>query len=225
MYIDSANKEDIRELYQTGIFDGVTTNPTILKRCGMNRVETICELLDHTEAQCIFFQVIGEQYAEFYEDYKMILSISKDPRIGIKVPITHEGLKLVRTIKQEEATRKILGTAVYSTDQCVLAAKAGCDFVAPYINRMFNNSVDAYNVIKKSRTIYDSADMKCHIMGASFSNSAQIVDSLASGCHTVTISPQMYYVMAEKILAVEATKTFNYDACVDCVVSKSYGLD
>lgn len=105
----------------------------------------------------------------------------------------------------------LLGTAIYSAEQAILAGIAGCDFVAPYINRMENHAIDPCAVIATARRYYDNHAIPCQIMGASFKNSAQILHALDAGAHTCTIPPDLLHAMLEQPLVAAAIQAFNAD--------------
>jgi len=108
----------------------------------------------------------------------------------------------------------LLGTAIYSAEQAILAGIAGCDFVAPYINRMENNAIDPYAVIASTRRYYDNHAIPCQIMGASFKNTQQILHALDAGAHTCTLPPDLLHAMLEKPLVEAAIRAFNADGGV-----------
>src|SRR5690625_5632282 len=102
----------------------------------------------------------------------------------------------MKQMKAEQSDVAILATAIYSTEQNVLAAIAGADYVAPYINRMQNNRIDAYIVIAETRKIYDDQKLQTKILAASFKNTGQIVETLSKGAHTVTIPYDLFIGMS-----------------------------
>ncbi|WP_244444923.1 transaldolase family protein [Oceanobacillus jeddahense] len=211
LYLDTANLEQIKKASQVGIIQGVTTNPTILLKENVQRETIVKEILKLTDGT-VFVQTEGETVQELITDAEEILSAFKDPRIALKIPAHLEGIEAMKQIKTQKAEAVILATAIYSTEQNVLAALAGADFVAPYINRMQNNRIDAYKVIKETRKIYDDQQLKTKILAASFKNTGQIIETLCAGSHTVTIPFDLFQNMADKDLAIGAIKQFNGDA-------------
>lgn len=212
MYIDTADIEDIKRALKTGIIKGVTTNPTILKKGGKKRDIQIKDIVS-LGIENIFVQVIGKNSIEMYEDYNNIskLGDTLGVKIGIKVPICLEGLEVISMIKKADPKVKILGTAIYSSDQGILAALAGCHFIAPYINRMQNNSTDPYREISKIRDFIEDRGLDTIILAASFKNTSQVVESLVSGAHTCTIPYEILTALANKDVAMKAIEVFNED--------------
>lgn len=210
MFLDTANIEQINNCLKTGVFKGVTTNPTILLKEKTDRFEQIKRILD-TDVELLFVQIIGDTVDELYADYQKLNDIKTEKKIGYKVPMDFKGLEVVKKIKKHNPKAILLGTAIYSADQGILSALAGCDYVAPYVNRMSNNNIDPYEVISIMRSFYDDRDLDCKIIAASFKNTNQILDALKSGAHTCTIPEDLFLQMINKDLALNAIKVFNND--------------
>lgn len=212
MYLDTANLSEIEQALKTGVIAGVTTNPTILKKEGKPRFQQIDEIMQ-LKPEILFVQILGDTVQELLEDFKTVndYSESKGYPIGIKVPMSYIGLEVVRQIKHMRPCIQILGTAIYSADQVILSALAGCDYVAPYVNRMQNNGIDPFSEIRKMRQFIDGRGLKTQILAASFKNTAQITDALIHGAHTCTIPMELLRQMMDKQLAVSAIEVFNED--------------
>ena len=210
LYLDTANLIELKKAFSSNILKGVTTNPTILLKENRKRDEIINEILASTTG-IVFVQTVGERFDEIYEDALKIMEF-KSSRIALKIPAHLEGIEVIKRIKDEYPEVKILATAIFSVDQAILSAIAGSDFIAPYINRMENNNIDPYEVIRKTRKIYDDQGFKTKILGASFKNSNQLIDTFYAGAHTATISYELYTSMANKDLALLSIKKFNEDA-------------
>ncbi len=208
MFLDTGNIEEIERGIKLGIFKGVTTNPTLLLREKEERFQHIYKILEK-DVDLVFIQLIGDSKQELYEDYKKIQGIKTHKKIGIKVPMNLDGLEFIKELKKECPEQIILGTAIYSADQGILASLAGCDYIAPYVNRMLNNGLDPYHAISQVRKFIDERSLDTKIMGASFKNSNQVVDTLMAGAHTATISMDVVQKMINKELAINAIKVFN----------------
>ena len=159
----------------------------------------------------VFVQVLGATTAEMLDDYHRILAAFPDVPLGIKIPVNHAGLETIAAMRAHRLDLPLLGTAIYSAEQAILAGIAGCDFVAPYINRMENHAIDSCAVIATTRRYYDNHAIPCQIMGASFKNSAQILRALDAGAHTCTIPPDLLHAMLEQPLVAAAIQAFNAD--------------
>ncbi|MCI3028787.1 transaldolase [Desemzia sp. C1] len=209
MFLDTVNINEINKQMKLGILKGVTSNPTLLFKEKRERFTQIKEMLS-TQAPLVFVQVVGETVEEATKDYQKIMSISTDKKIGIKVSLNSIGLMFIKEVKQENPEQILLGTAVYSADQGILGALAGCDYVAPYVNRMSNNNIDPFQSIHQIRMFIDDRNLETKIMGASFKNTNQVLKALMAGAHTATIPTDILEQMINKELAVDAIKTFNH---------------
>lgn len=209
MFLDTVNINEINKQMKLGILKGVTSNPTLLFKEKRERFMQIKEMLS-TQAPLVFVQVVGETVEELTEDYQKIMSIPTDKKIGIKVSLNSIGLMFIKEVKQENPEQILLGTAVYSADQGILGALSGCDYVAPYVNRMSNNNIDPFQSIHQIRTFIDDRNLETKIMGASFKNTNQVLKALMAGAHTATIPTDILEQMINKELAVDAIKTFNH---------------
>ena len=210
MYLDTANLADIRHYRDLGILKGITTNPTLLKQHPAPRAEQLAAILQ-TRPERLFVQVLGNDANTLIRDFYYLLNTFQDAPLNIKVPINTEGLRAVRQMRAQRPDIPLLGTAIYSAEQAILAGIAGCAYVAPYVNRMENNGIDPYSVIATARHYYDEHAINCRIMGASFKNTQQILNALDAGAHTCTIPPELLRQMLEKTVANEAIRVFNAD--------------
>ena len=210
MYLDSADPAAIARYLPLGILKGITTNPTLLKKQGDAREAQLAAILA-TRPPLLFVQVLGATTTEMLDDYHRILAAFPDAPLGIKIPVNHAGLETIAAMRAHRLDLPLLGTAIYSAEQAILAGIAGCDFVAPYINRMENHAVDPCAVIATARRYYDNHTIPCQIMGASFKNSAQILRALDAGAHTCTIPPDLLHAMLEQPLVAAAIQAFNAD--------------
>lgn len=209
MYLDTASIEEIKESFTLGIMKGVTTNPSILLKEGRKRESIIHDILYNSEG-IVFVQAVGDSCEEIYNDSKEILKLHQT-RIALKIPANSEGLKAIKLLKSENPQVVILATAIFSVEQGFLSALAGCDFIAPYVNRMENNNINPYEVIRKTRKIFDDRNLPTQILAASFKNTNQVVDILAAGAHTATVPADILNSMLNKVLATASIKKFNQD--------------
>lgn len=208
MFLDTVNLKEIDEGLQLGFIKGVTSNPTLLLKEGKDRFTQIERILEKN-ITTLFIQIVGNTIEELDEDYREIKEIKTDKEIGIKVPLNFNGLLLIKKIKTENPEQLVLGTAVYSADQGIMGSLAGCDYIAPYINRMENNNLNPNEAIYEMRKFIDDRCLTTKIMGASFKNTNQVIKALMSGAHTVTIPMDVLKKMTDKQLATSAIAVFN----------------
>lgn len=212
MFIDTADINEIKEALGTGIIKGVTTNPTILKREGKPRFQQLDDILALGPGM-IFVQAVGRDVEELYDDHLRLseYGISRGRKIGIKTPMSFIGLELVKRIREHDSTVPVLGTAIYSADQGILSSIAGCDYLAPYVNRMKNIGSDPYLEIGKMRTFIDDRGLETKILAASFKEPSQVTDALVAGAHTCTMPLSILKLMMDKDEALSAIEVFNCD--------------
>ncbi|MBP3884088.1 MAG: fructose-6-phosphate aldolase [Olsenella sp.] len=192
-FIDSADTEAIRELCAYLPIDGVTTNPTIMTKSGKEpeRVfDELCEVL--TEDQKIIAQVVSADYEGILAEAEKIASIRGGRNVVVKIPVTREGLRAIPVVKGRGAS--VLATGIYSPDQAFWAAKAGADYLAPYVNRMCSYGDGVGQVVELVQTLARYG-MGAKVCAASFKNVDQVHQLLAAGCPAVTVAPDVIRAM------------------------------
>ena len=194
-FIDSADIEAIRELSGFLPIDGVTTNPTIITKSGKEPqqvFEDLCEVL--AEDQKIIAQVVSLDYEGILTEAERIAQIRGGKNIVVKIPVTREGLKAIPAVKAKGIS--VLATGIYSPDQAFWAAKAGADYLAPYVNRMCNYGDGVGQVIELVETL-DIYDMDAKVCAASFKNVDQVHQLLAAGVPAITVAPDVIRAMVD----------------------------
>lgn len=190
-FIDSANIEEITELHEAGLLDGVTTNPSIIKNSGRDIFEVLKEICDITDGP-----VSGEVAATDLEGMKRegdkLASIADN--IAIKVPLTWDGLKACRYFADQG--KQVNVTLCFSAAQALLAAKAGAAFISPFIGRLDDISQDGLQLIHDIVTIYDNYPFETEVLVASVRSPLHIVESAKMGADVATIP---YKVMKQLI--------------------------
>jgi fructose-6-phosphate aldolase 1/fructose-6-phosphate aldolase 2 len=194
-FIDSADIEAIRELCTYLPIDGVTTNPTIITKSGKEPEQVFAELCEVlTEDQKIIAQVVSRDYDGILAEAERIASIRDGKNIVVKIPVTREGLRAIPAVKARGIC--VLATGIYSPDQAFWAAKAGADYLAPYVNRMCNygDGVGQVAELVETLAVYG---MEAKVCAASFKNVDQVHQLLAAGCPAVTVAPDVIRAMID----------------------------
>lgn len=211
MYIDSANLEEIQELISFGVFKGVTTNPTLLLKEKVERIAQLNNILD-LGIQELFVQLEGRSLSELYDDFLLLqMQLNEPEKIAYKIPINQAGILTIKKILKDYPEATLLGTAIYSAEQMYVAILAGCTFVAPYINRMQVQGIDAYEMISSANRFILKQKKPCQIMGASFKNSQQVRLIYDAGADTVTLPKDIVLQMINREGANQAIAIFNQD--------------
>ncbi|EAF3818128.1 transaldolase [Listeria monocytogenes] len=208
MFLDTGNLEEIKKALQFPFFEGVTTNPTILLKENRPRKTHIGSI----QAKVVFVQAAGLTEEEIWEDVLRIqaIELAEGTVIGLKIPAHEAGIKVIAKVRANFPNEIILATAIFSSEQGYIAALSGADYLAPYYNRMEVSGLDAAKTIEELRYVLDLQGLEdVKIMGASFKNSRQIMQALASGADTVTIGYDLFLQMMNKPLALESIEKFN----------------
>lgn len=188
-FIDSADIEAIRDLCSYLPIDGVTTNPTILTKSGKEPEQVFAELCEVlSEDQKIIAQVVSTDYEGMLAEARRINAIRGGKNIVVKIPVTREGFRAIPAAKAEGMC--VLATGIYSPDQAFWAAKAGADYLAPYVNRMCKYGDGVGQVMELVQTLAQYG-MGAKVCAASFKNADQVHQLLAAGCPAVTVNPDI----------------------------------
>lgn len=194
-FIDSADIEAIKELNAFLPIDGVTTNPTIITKSGRQPDEVLEELTEVlSEDQKIFAQVIATDYEGILAEAREIASLRGGKNVLVKIPVSREGLKAIPAVKAEGTG--VLATGIYSADQAFWAAKAGADYLAPYVNRMCNYGDGVGQVVELVDTLA-LYGLDAKVCAASFKNVDQVHQLLAAGTPAVTVAPDVIRAMVD----------------------------
>lgn len=173
LLIDDANLEKIKKTLEFYPCDGVTTNPSILAKSGEKPYTVLKKIRDLIGFDAeLHVQVVSEKAEDMIKEAEKIVSVLGECNTYIKVPTVPEGLKAMRILKEEGYS--ITATAIYTPMQAYLAAKAGADYVAPYVNRIDNLGADGIETTMKIQNILESNGFDTQVLAASFKNSQQV---------------------------------------------------
>jgi len=189
-FIDTANLEQIREMQELGIIDGVTTNPTLLAKEGadpMEQLKKICEIVNGP----VSGEVIGLTTEEMVEEARELSKIA--PNIVVKIPFTKEGIKAVKILESEGIKTNV--TLVFSQNQILIAAKAGASYISPFIGRLMDNGQNEIDMLWESMEIIRAYDFESEIIVASVRNTRHVIEAAKMGAHIATIP----FVVLEKM--------------------------
>ena len=181
-FIDTANLDQIREMQELGIIDGVTTNPTLLSREGADpneQLKKICEIVDGP----VSGEVIGLTTEEMVEEARELSEIA--PNIVIKIPMTKDGIKAVRILESEGIKTNV--TLVFSQNQVLIAAKAGASYISPFIGRLMDNGQKEIDMLQETMDIINAYGFESEIIVASIRNARHVIEAAKMGAHIATI--------------------------------------
>ena len=182
IFIDSANVSDIKEAASLGVIDGVTTNPTLMakeNRAQMDILKEICGIISGP----VSAEVISMGSDGMIQEARALAKIAKN--IVVKIPLIKEGLKAVKGLSAEGIKTNV--TLCFSPMQALLAAKAGADYVSPFIGRLDDISQVGMDLIRDIKKIYGNYNFKTQIIVASIRNPVHVVDAALIGADIATI--------------------------------------
>ncbi|MBI2877507.1 MAG: fructose-6-phosphate aldolase, partial [Candidatus Tectomicrobia bacterium] len=181
-FIDTANIQEIREAHSWGVIDGVTTNPSLVareKRGFRELVEEICAIIDGP----ISVEVVSVEAGGMVREARELVEISRN--IVIKIPMTTEGLKATRLLKEREIDSNV--TLVFSPTQALLAAKAGARYISPFVGRLDDISHTGMELVEQILTIYQNYAFSTEVIVASVRHPLHVVSAALMGAHVATI--------------------------------------
>ena len=183
--IDDADIEKIKKICNYYPIDGVTTNPTIIAKSGRKPYEVLKEIREFMGKDAELHVQVVSKIAEdmIKEGHKIIEELGN--KTYVKIPTTPEGLRAMKVLSKEGY--KITATAIYTPMQAYLAAKAGADYAAPYVNRIDNLGVNGIEVTKDIHDIFKKNNLKTEVLAASFKNTQQVLELCKYGVGAATI--------------------------------------
>jgi transaldolase len=187
-FADTAEISDIRALAETGLLDGVTTNPSLVEKSGRNFLEVVKEIASVVSGP-VSAEVVAMDYDGMMREAEVLRKIAKN--IAIKVPLTPAGLKACKALSGEGTMVNV--TLCFSAAQALLAAKAGATFISPFIGRLDDISMDGMQLIGDIRLIYDNYDFPTQILAASIRHPMHVVESAKLGADVMTAPPKIIW--------------------------------
>jgi len=209
IFLDTAEVDLIRPAYETGLINGVTTNPTLIKKSGRDPIEVIKEMsVDFPNLQSISAEVVADTAEEMVDQAQAFNGFWN---VTIKVPCTVEGLKACTALAA--TNYKVNVTLIFSAAQAILAEKAGASFVSPFVGRWMDNSIDGISLIKDIRDLYTGGGRftTTQILGASIRDVRQVEQAFKYGADIVTIPPKVFWAMYKNVLTDKGLEQFQKD--------------
>jgi transaldolase len=184
-FIDTANLNEIKEAYDLGVLDGVTTNPSLMAKEGVKghdnikaHYKAICNIVDNN----VSAEVIATDYENIIKEGKELAKI--DDKIVVKVPMIKDGVKALRSFSNEGIRTNC--TLVFSAGQALLAAKAGASYVSPFLGRLDDVSQDGLELIAQIRHIYDNYGFETEVLAASIRHAMHLIKCAEIGADVAT---------------------------------------
>ena len=209
IFLDTADIDMISPVYETGLLNGVTTNPTLIRKSGRDPVEVIKEIHSKfPQLESISAEVVADTAEEMIDQAKAFDGMWN---VTIKVPCTVEGLKACLALTV--AGYKVNVTLVFSVAQAILAEKAGAAYISPFVGRWMDNSVDGIELIKNIRQVYtgEGKFTTTQILAASIRDVRQVELSAKYGADVVTIPPVVFWAMYKNVMTDKGLDQFQKD--------------
>ena len=212
IFLDTADVDLIEKYYGTGLIDGVTTNPTLIKKSGYDP-EEVYRKIALIGVDDISMEIVTDDSYEFLKEGRR-LKEKFGEITTIKVPCTPEGLKGCKLLSKEGIRVNV--TLIFSAAQAVLASKAGAAYVSPFVGRVDDNSFDGLNLIKEIADIYEKQSrlynfVDTEILSASIRNVGSVSKSFEYGAGIVTMPPSVFEKMYNHILTDKGLELFQKD--------------
>ncbi len=187
-FVDTADVDEIRELADSGLLDGVTTNPSLVAKSGRDFFEVLAEICALVPGP-VSAEVTATEAAGMLEEARRLVDVADN--IIVKVPLTWEGLKACRALSQGGIGVNV--TLCFSAAQAILAAKAGARYVSPFVGRLDDIGHDGMALIGEIRQIYDNyaGSLNTEILVASIRHPMHVIEAAKIGAEVVTVPPKI----------------------------------
>lgn len=205
-FVDTADVNEIRELSETGLLDGVTTNPSLIMKSGRPILEVTKEICDIVDGP-VSAEVTAVEFKEMMREADILSKIADN--IAIKVPLTMDGLKACKALT--ESGRMVNVTLCFSANQALLAAKAGATFISPFIGRLDDMGIDGMELIAEIRTIYDNYGYDTEILAASIRSVNHVKQAALIGADVATVPPAVLKALVKHPLTDKGLEAFLAD--------------
>lgn len=207
--LDTAHLESIRHAFEYYPIDGVTTNPTIISREHSDFGKLILDIRRLIGAdKMLHIQTTGATAEQMVKE-AVALKEYVGGNFYAKIPTSEDGIKAMQEIKKRGIN--VTATAIFTQQQALIAAKAGADYVAPYVNRLDNIASDGVQVVADIVQLFQNFDIKTKVLSASFKTTEQVHKIALAGGHAVTISPDLLSTLIYHPLTNYAIDDFNAD--------------
>lgn len=207
IFLDTADIDEIKKAHETGMIEGITTNPTLIKRSGRDPVEVIKEISKEFK---IFESISAEVVADTAEEMIDQAKEFDDCRnVTIKVPCTIEGLKACTALAA--TGRRVNVTLIFSVAQAILARRAGAAYVSPFVGRCNDNSFSGVELVRAIANTYDRHFSTTQVLAASVRDVHHVSRCFLYGANICTLPPKTFWKMYDHVLTREGLDLFQKD--------------
>lgn len=206
IFLDTADTSVIREYFDTGLVDGITTNPSLIMKSGRNPDDVYQEIKDIGITD-ISMEVMGDAQQMFDEGLRLVDKFGSVSTI--KVPCTREGLRVCKELSREKIRTNV--TLIFCASQAVLAAKVGATYVSPFVGRLDDQSVAGLEVVRSISELYRIHGIRTQVLSASIRSIQRAIRSWYNGADVVTMPPKILEQMYDHILTDKGMEIFDND--------------
>jgi transaldolase len=206
IFLDTANLESIRKFNDMGLLDGITTNPSLMSKEGGNPKDGMAEITKIIKGD-VSLEVLSTEYSGMLDEGRNLRNYGDN--VVVKVPMTPDGLKACKALTAEGIPVNV--TLIFSSNQAILAAKAGAKYVSPFIGRLDDIGQDGMQLIKEIKTIFSNYNFGTQILVASIRHPLHVVDAAKIGADVVTLPPAVLDKMLKHPLTDIGLKNFLAD--------------
>lgn len=205
-FVDTADIDDIRELNNIGLLDGVTTNPSLILKSGRDIIEVTKEICAEVEGP-VSAEVAATDYETIMKEAAVLAKIADN--ICIKLPLTMDGLRACKALTSDGHKTNV--TLCFSANQALLAAKAGATFISPFIGRLDDMAINGMELIGEIRTIYDNYGFQTEILAASIRTVNHVKEAALIGADVSTVPPSTLKALVKHPLTDKGLEAFLSD--------------
>ena len=205
-FADTAEIAEIRELAETGLLDGVTTNPSLVQKAGRDFLEVVREICEVVSGP-VSAEVVALDYEGMMREAEVLRKIAKN--IAVKVPLTPAGLRACKALSSDGTMVNV--TLCFSAAQALLAAKAGATFISPFVGRLDDIGQPGMELISDIRMIYDNYDFSTEILVASVRHPMHVVEAAKIGADVMTAPPKIIWQLFKHPLTDAGIQSFLAD--------------
>jgi transaldolase len=205
-FVDTADTAEIADLAETGLLDGVTTNPSLIARSGRQFLDVVAEICKLTPGP-VSAEVVALDHEGMMREAEIVRKVADN--VCVKVPLTIDGLKTCKKLTADGTMVNV--TLCFSPAQALLAAKAGATFVSPFVGRLDDNGYDGMQLISDIRLIYDNYEYRTQILVASIRHGIHVLESAKIGADVITAPPAVIKGLFRHVLTDKGIEGFLAD--------------
>jgi len=206
-FVDTADVAEIESLAESGLLDGVTTNPSLIMKSGRPMLDVVAEIAKLVDGP-VSAEVTATEKDQMIAEGRKLAAIA--PNIAVKLPLTWDGLKACRALTGDGHMVNV--TLCFTSAQALLAAKAGATFISPFVGRLDDIGLDGMRLIEEIRTIYDNYDdLQTEILAASIRTTNHVQQAAMAGADVATVPPSVLKKLVEHPLTDKGLDQFLAD--------------